>query len=254
MVTGKAGDTVNQRTIQSDIESLDPGSPALTSPWDANIDFRADELANDNDVAYSALTTLVLNLLSESVPMRGAVLDAGCGLGYLANSMVTAGYRVVGVDPSRQSIGYAKKMFSTIDFYAETLEIHASESQNAERFDAVVANMVMHATPKLAAFVASAAEMLKPGGSLIATIPHPCFFLPGKDFASFDYSKRRGFIIPFRIHGGRTHPEPVPYFQRTLQDYSDALRVAGFTNFWIREPQRINNGRHDMLAISVSRH
>jgi SAM-dependent methyltransferase len=239
--------------VRSDLESLDPGSPALTSAWDANIDFRADELSSENDAAYAALTVLVLDLLSENAPTCGTVLDAGCGLGYLANSMAAAGYCVVGVDPSRHSIGYAKKRFGAIDFHAQTIENYASEHRHAKRYDAVVANMVIHTTPGLDSFVSGAAEVLKPGGSLILTIPHPCFFLPSKDVVSFNYAKRRALTIPFRIHGGHAHPEPVPYFQRTLQDYSDALQSAGFANLWIRELRRIDNGQYNMFAMSVSR-
>jgi SAM-dependent methyltransferase len=237
-------------------ESLDPDNPVLVAAWDANVDFRADELANHGDAAYTALTELLMGLLSDRISAGGSILDAGCGLGYLADSIVTAGYRVEGVDPSRLSIAYAKKRFRAIKFSAQTIEQYASDHAHASRHDAVVANMVLHTTPQLDTFAASVAGVLKPGGSFIASIPHPCFFLPTKDSVSvpFDYSATRGFLIPFRIHDGRAHPEPVPYFQRTLEDYSEALHLAGLTDLRIREPQRVGDGRqHDMLAIFASR-
>jgi SAM-dependent methyltransferase len=252
----------SRRNIDSHIghlnaESLDPGDSALVASWDANVDFRADELANNGDVAYAALTTLVLGLLSESIAPGGSVLDAGCGLGYLANSMAAAGYHVEGIDPSLRSVEYARKKFNTLGFYAQTIESYAVNGPRAGRYDAVVANMVMHTTPQIGSFVASAAEVLRPGGELIATIPHPCFFLPTKESAPvpFEYSENRGFLLPFRIRGGRTHPEPVPYFQRTLEDYNEALHQAGLADLRIREPQRIGGSRyHDMLVLSAMRH
>lgn len=238
------------------VQSLLPDDSALLASWDANVDFRADELANRRDTAYADLTELLLGLLTERIPADGSILDAGCGLGYMANSMAAAGYRVEGVDPSRLSIGYAKKSFGNIEFSAQTIEHYASDCAHASRHDAVVANMVLHTTPQLDTFVASAAKVLTPEGSFIASIPHPCFYIPTKESVSipFDYSVTRGFAIPFRINGGRIHPAPVPYFQRTLEDYSEALHRAGLRDLRIREPQRVGDGRrHDMLAIFASR-
>jgi 2-polyprenyl-3-methyl-5-hydroxy-6-metoxy-1,4-benzoquinol methylase len=245
-------------------EQLCSGSAAIVSPWDENVDFRADELANCRDAAYTALTTVILDLLSESVVAQGSILDAGCGLGYLADSMVAAGFRVIGVDPSRHSIGYAMKRFDTIrvptqtdaiGFHTQTIELYATDPHNTGRHDAVIANMVMHTTPQLDAFVESAAQVLRPGGRFIATIPHPCFFLASKKtaYVPFNYSENCGFLIPFRIQGGRTHPEPVPYFQHTLQDYSEAMHRAGLSDLRIREPQQIGKGRRYDIAIFESR-
>jgi SAM-dependent methyltransferase len=198
---------------------------------------------------------MVLSLLSESIDHGGRVLDAGCGLGYLANSIASAGYQVEAVDPSSQSIEYARKNFPRIKFQSQTAETHAADWRNIAQYDAVVANMVMHATPQITTFITSVSELLKPGGSFIATIPHPCFFLPARNFVPmpFNYSNRRGLLIPFKIHGGRTHPEPVPYFQRTLQDYSDALRSSGLDSLWIREPQRVGDEHNNTLALLASR-
>jgi 2-polyprenyl-3-methyl-5-hydroxy-6-metoxy-1,4-benzoquinol methylase len=238
------------------VQSLAPEESALHASWDTNVDSRADELANHRDRAYADLTELLLGLLAERIPADGSILDAGCGLGYMANSMVAAGYRVEGVDPSRLSIDYAKKSFGNIEFSAQTIEQYASDCAHASRHDAVVANMVLHTTPQLHAFVASSAKALKKEGSFIASIPHPFFFISTKESVSIplDYSVTRGFAIPFRINGGRTHPAPVPYFQRTLADYSEALHRAGISDLRIREPQRVGHGRcYDILAIFASR-
>lgn len=237
-------------------EYITSGSSMVIAPWDQNVDFRADELSNNRDSAYIGLMALVLELLTQTVSKTGSVLDAGCGLGYLSDAIATAGFHVVGVDPSRHSIEYATKRFNTIDFHTRTLEQYAADDRNASHFDAVVANMVMHATPQLDTFVTSAARVLRPGGSFIVTVPHPCFFLTRVKAASAppDYSEQCGLMIPFRIHGGRAHPEHVPYFHRTIETYSEAINRAGLKDLRIREPRQIGNSRrHDMLAIFASR-
>lgn len=250
------GNTTYAKVEYIDVGSLSPDDSVLVGPWDANVEFRGDELANKGDAAYRALTSLILDLLSECISAGERVLDAGCGLGYLAASMAAAGYQVEGVDASRLSIDYAKKRFSTTRFHAQTIEQFATRPNRVGRKDAVVANMVLHTTPRLDTFITSVVKVLKPGGTFIASIPHPCFFLGTKDSLSipFSYSVCRGFLIPFRIHGGRTHPELVPYFQRTVGAYTEALYKAGLTDLRIREPQYVGEGReHDILAIFASR-
>ena len=187
---------------------------------------------------------LVLGFLKQTAAANGSVLDAGCGLGHLTDAIAAAGSHAVGVDPSCHSIDYATKKFSAISFITQTLELYLSDDRNVKRFDAVVANMVMHATPQLDMFATSAARALRPGGSFVATIPHPCFFLTGKKMASapFDYTEHYGLMIPFRINGGRTHPELVPYFHRTIETHCEAMSRAGLSD---RE-----FGSHSRLVIA----
>jgi SAM-dependent methyltransferase len=242
---------------------LDPGvagarDPLLIAAWDANVDVRAHELAGQGDLAYCALTELVLRLLEENVPAGAAVLDAGCGLGYLSGSMAETGYKVAGIDPSGASIDYANHNFYMPSFYLQSIEDHASAESEVgiEKYGAIVANMVLHATPDLRSFMRSAVALLEPGGVFIATIPHPCFFLGTKDSLSMQskYSDGVGLLIPFQIYGRPAHPEQVPYFQRTISEYSDQLYLAGFRNVRILEPRNIGPGRmNDILAIHASK-
>jgi 2-polyprenyl-3-methyl-5-hydroxy-6-metoxy-1,4-benzoquinol methylase len=236
------------------MELLDSCSPLLVGPWDANVDFRADELANGRDTAYARLTSLVLDHLARNVRAGGIVLDAGCGLGYVSNSIVSAGYRVEGIDCSQQSISHARKKFSAIIFRTSAIEDFASHPQSQVRYDAVVANMVLHATPRISSFMESVRRVLKPGGTVIATIPHPRFFLLRKKLApaTFNDSDRIALFIPFRICGGRTHPEAVPYFQRPLQDYGDEMRRSGLTDVRLR-PAKVGDDQHSLLVLSARR-
>jgi SAM-dependent methyltransferase len=216
---------------------------------------RAAELANHGDPAYRALTNLVLRLLTERVSTGATILDAGCGLGYLSQSIAEAGYKVIEIDPSAASIARAIKTHDSPSFYCQTIEDNASAKTENENYGAIVANMSLHTTPNLRSFLVSAALLLGPRGVFVATIPHPCFFLETKSAMSVhpEYAAESAFFIPFHIRGHASHPERVPYFHRAICEYSEELYKAGFKDVHIHEPKYMGPGRpNDILAIYAS--
>jgi 2-polyprenyl-6-hydroxyphenyl methylase/3-demethylubiquinone-9 3-methyltransferase len=96
-------------------------------------------------------------------------LDIGCGAGILSEPLARLGAAVVGADPSAAMIDAATRHASeaglAIDYRAVTAEALA---ENAERFDLVLAMEVVEHMPDVGAFVSCCAEMVKPGGLMIA--------------------------------------------------------------------------------------
>jgi SAM-dependent methyltransferase len=239
------------------LRKVEGPDPALIEPWDVNAASRADELVDDGDPAYQALSSLILGILREHVPIGSLVMDAGCGLGYLSNSMAQVGYKVVGIDPSRASLDRAIKKFDLPSFFPQSIEEVAADGAVAPaKYEAIVANMVLHATPYLGGFLSSAERLLRPGGSFIAALPHPCFFLQTKEGRPLDadYSSDAEFWIDFRINGRRPHSMRVPYFHRPIAEYSEGLYAAGFRDVHIEEPEHIGPGRpNDIIAIYATK-
>lgn len=220
----------------------------FTEPWNANASSRARELAA-GDPAYQALTDLIVRFLKARVPAGSLVLDAGCGLGYLSAAMAEAGYAVTGIDPARAPLDRAARKFGRPLFLAQAIE----EETGQARYDAVVANMVLHATPDLPGFLLSAARLLRSGGSLIATLPHP-----GSSSGDKERGAGRSPDVPswteFRIHGGQPHPVRVPYFHRPAADYREGLFAAGFVDVHEEEPAQVGPGRpHDIIVFHAVR-
>jgi 2-polyprenyl-3-methyl-5-hydroxy-6-metoxy-1,4-benzoquinol methylase len=246
-----------RRVARPTSAALDQNDPALVEPWDVNAAARAAELANHGDPAYESLTSLILRLLGDCVSTGSLVLDAGCGLGYLSDSMAQSGYKVVGIDPSRASIDRAIKKFDLPSFSAQTIEQAVGEgSPGLAKYDAIVANMVLHTTPNLSSFLANAACLIRPGGSFIATIPHPCFFLQTKEsmFLEGESSSEVPFWIEFRIRGRGPHTMRVPYFHRAIAEYSEGFYIAGFVDVRIEEPKHIGPGRpNDIIAFYATK-
>lgn len=97
------------------------------------------------------------------------VLDIGCGGGLLAEPLARLGAVVVGADPSEMNIAAAKHHAEqselAIDYRCTTAEELADAG---ERFDLVLAMEVVEHVADVTLFVARCAEMVKPGGLMIA--------------------------------------------------------------------------------------
>jgi 2-polyprenyl-6-hydroxyphenyl methylase/3-demethylubiquinone-9 3-methyltransferase len=97
------------------------------------------------------------------------ILDIGCGGGLLCEPLARLGADVVGVDPAKRNIEIAKlhalDSELTIDYRAATAEALAD---SGERFDVVLAMEVVEHVADVNLFVKRCAEMVKPGGVMIA--------------------------------------------------------------------------------------
>jgi len=106
-------------------------------------------------------------------PFEGLrILDIGCGGGLVAEPMARMGARVVGVDASARNIEiarvHARQCGLDIDYRSGTAE---SLQAAGERFDAVLSLEVVEHVADPAAFLASCAALVAPGGAMmVATI------------------------------------------------------------------------------------
>ena len=97
------------------------------------------------------------------------ILDIGCGGGILSEPLARLGAEVVGADPSADNIEAAKRHAAqgglAVDYRATTAEALADAG---ERFDVVLAMEVVEHVADVGLFVKRCAEMVKPGGLMIA--------------------------------------------------------------------------------------
>jgi 2-polyprenyl-6-hydroxyphenyl methylase/3-demethylubiquinone-9 3-methyltransferase len=102
----------------------------------------------------------------EEGPLEGlSVLDIGCGAGLLAEPLSRLGASVTGVDPAPSLISAAQAHAEATD--AElTYRAGAVEDlvRRHEKFDVVLAMEVVEHVSDVAAFVRSAASLMRPGG------------------------------------------------------------------------------------------
>jgi 2-polyprenyl-6-hydroxyphenyl methylase/3-demethylubiquinone-9 3-methyltransferase len=97
------------------------------------------------------------------------MLDIGCGGGILSEPLARLGADMVGADPATENIEAAKRHATraglALDYRATTAEALADAG---ERFDVVLAMEVVEHVADVGLFVARCAEMVKPGGLMIA--------------------------------------------------------------------------------------
>jgi 2-polyprenyl-6-hydroxyphenyl methylase / 3-demethylubiquinone-9 3-methyltransferase len=97
------------------------------------------------------------------------ILDIGCGGGILCEPLARLGARVVGADPSADNIKaaalHAEHGGLTIDYRVTAAEVLAGAG---ERFDVVLAMEVVEHVADVGLFVRCCADMVRPGGLMIA--------------------------------------------------------------------------------------
>ena len=97
------------------------------------------------------------------------ILDIGCGGGILAEPLARLGADVTGADPSEANIEGAKLHAASSDLVIDYRCTTAEELADAgETFDLVLAMEVVEHVADVPLFVARCAEMVRPGGLMIA--------------------------------------------------------------------------------------
>ena len=97
------------------------------------------------------------------------ILDIGCGGGILSEPLARLGAAMVGADPAAANIEAARLHAAasglTIDYRITTAEALADAG---ERFDVVLAMEVVEHVADVTLFIKRCAEMVKPGGMMVA--------------------------------------------------------------------------------------
>lgn len=177
------------------------------------------------------------------------ILDAGCGNGALARLMASHGARVIGVDFSTTLLEQARKQSNSAEIEyrdSDLTDVFALKALGDEfKFDVVVSSMVLHNMPTIQPFVESLHYFLKPKGSFIFSIPHPCFNSglvnyellkknedPDIFITTSYYSEVRGF------YGKSKLDQPIEQlaFHRPLSEIFNILMNAGFVMNGFVEP------------------
>lgn len=133
------------------------------------------DLGDEGDFTRQYLLNQVIFGLLGPVAGR-QILDAGCGQGYLCRLLAKQGAIVTGVEPAQPWYAYAVARECRVELGITCLQADLAMLSHLETvFDAVVANTVLMDIPDYEAALHNCIALLRPGGSLIFSLAHPCF-------------------------------------------------------------------------------
>lgn len=100
------------------------------------------------------------------------ILNAGCGSGEFSHLLAQAGHRVTGIDLDEKYVAMAKETAHALGLnHCEFSAVSIENYQAPGLFDAVMATDVIEHTPDDEATMRKLLSMLKPGGTVIITVP-----------------------------------------------------------------------------------
>lgn len=180
------------------------------------------------------LNAAVLGLLGEVAGRR--VLDAGAGQGYFSRLLARRGADVTSLEPAARLIEHSRRVeareplgirYVQADLTAGDLDLDAGPG-----FDAVVANMVFVSIHAWDPALATCVGALRPGGTLVFAVDHPCFETgetsghgPDQHLVVRDYLTERPLERPVATD-----------FHRTLGSYLNTVVRAGVAVQEVVEP------------------
>ena len=150
--------------------------------WERNAEFWIRIIRERLDPFRTEITDAAV--LRALAPRAGeTILDAGCGEGYLTRHLAGRGAVAVGVDRSSRLVDAAVATGRPRNGSAHFLlgDLGALPLTGSS-FDAVLCNHSLNELRSLEPVFAELARLLKPGGSLVVLMLHPCFY-GGRDAA-----------------------------------------------------------------------
>lgn len=165
-----------------------------------------------------------------------AVLDAGCGTGWLTRELKTNGFEAYGCDQSKPLLGRARSQYPELPF-AEA-DIRKPLPYGAKQFDTVIANMAAQDVAWLSAMYANIFTVLKDGGTLVITIPNPFYAFPKAVWKRGFWGRLRNQKPTLQFARKKFPPlegKPVTTFPRPLADYINQATKQKFSLRYLEE-------------------
>jgi 2-polyprenyl-3-methyl-5-hydroxy-6-metoxy-1,4-benzoquinol methylase len=220
--------------------------------WERIAHWWDEQLEEGNEFQKAMIMPATDRLLD---PRAGqTILDVACGNGNYSRSLARRGVKVVACDFAENFLECARKKTTPEDGEIEYRRIDATSmaqmlTLGEKRFDAAVCSMAMMDMIAIDPLLDSLAELLKPGGRFVFSLPHPCFNANDMKFtADLEVSQnqtKQVFGVEIRKYltqepglsvGILNQPEPHYFFHRPLSAIFAACFSGGFVVDGLEEP------------------
>jgi 2-polyprenyl-3-methyl-5-hydroxy-6-metoxy-1,4-benzoquinol methylase len=190
-------------------------------------------------------------LLSACGPVEGRdVLDLGCGQGFFSRELARRGARVVGVDLSDALVSCARRHEARQPLGVEYRVMSAAEVDRhwePGSFDLVTACMALQDMADIGAALRSARAVLRPGGRLVFSVPHPCTDTPYREWERDQAGGKLALKVDRYFESGPAvchwnmprlrYRWDTPYWRHTLAEWSALVAEARFLIRRLHEPR-----------------
>lgn len=174
------------------------------------------------------LDDVIFDLLGDIAGSR--VLDAGSGQGYLSRMLASRGAEVTSIEPAEPLYRHSLRMEEQLQQGIQLIQADLTTVVLTQKFDAVVANMVLQSIDDWVSAFMACANALRPGGRLIFSIEHPMVSAAHSEWRSDGY-------LRIGNYGPRPVPRPVATdFHRPFSVYLNALGRQGLSFERLEEP------------------
>jgi 2-polyprenyl-3-methyl-5-hydroxy-6-metoxy-1,4-benzoquinol methylase len=210
--------------------------------YDVNANFWVQIIREQRDNYRTTITNPAV--LQAIGPADGlAVLDAGCGEGYLSRILAEKGAKVTGIDSSAELIKAARshELANQLPVSFDIGDV-SSLPCGPEEFDVVLCNHLMNDLQDPSVAIREFSRVLRDNGRLVILMLHPCFYNKHAERQNTEnnlitdtYFQARSVSQHFEVDGLRS-PEVYTAWLRPLEFYTEALRQYGFAITSLTEP------------------
>ena len=211
----------------------------IAREWDSIAELRSEQIRTGRDISFEHVLTPALIKMTEGCDFS-AVLDVGCGCGFLTAKLADIAKRITGIDISSTSIRLARRHcheYTNLDFVEGAIEDLTPEMER-QSFSLAVANMSLMAILRLDVALESLSRLVRPGGHLAFTITHPCFWPQYWKYPKEWYRYDEEIVIeaPFHISLDMSDQFVTTHIHRSLERYVSELTGASFHICRLIEP------------------
>jgi 2-polyprenyl-3-methyl-5-hydroxy-6-metoxy-1,4-benzoquinol methylase len=186
-----------------------------------------------------ATDAAIVRAVLERGPER--VLDLGCGEGWLMRELAERGIEAVGLDVSMELVVAAEETGGGRFRCCSYEEVIDDPTRAGGPYDLVACNFSLLGA-ELVPLLRALRQNLEAGGALVIQTVHPWVAAGEEPYAD-------GWRTETFAAFGEDFVEPMPWYFRTLQSWTDGLRDAGFRLAELREPVHPGTGRPASLLL-----
>ena len=201
--------------------------------------------SGEQNCSHDYLLPCILRLLDDVRRVAGSphhkkdknLFEVGCGNGSVASAITSRGWKVTGIDPSRQGIQYARSQYPDLSLYQGSAYDDLAERYG--HFPVVLSLEVVEHVYDPRRYASTVFSLLEPGGTAIISTPYHSYL---KNLALALTGKMDAHFTALWDHG---HIKFWSY--KTL---SMLLTETGFTDIRFERVGRIPPLAKSMIAIA----